>query len=138
MLAGCALAVEASAGEREFLPKLLSKWFYRGRFASHERLPGPDYPDGQIVWRLYAPVRQGRVRRFASRFGLGDHNIQMTSRVIASIGISASPAHSTHRASLETGRTVRFDHRPDEFPGTIRGTVVQTHRAPRYCREYDI
>jgi len=133
--------LDAAAGSRQLLPQLAIKVITtRGtlRRATTCYL-GPEYPRGQIVWRLYGNFEQDEFVAQPSENGLDGVPIEEAEEFLLSLGVNAAPRPEAFDYSSDYRRFLKTVVDRLDYPQTVRGRLCHSADEVRaWCTHYDI
>ncbi len=132
---------EASRGARQVLPQLNIKVITTRKTLQRATTCylGPDYPRGQIVWRLYERFGQDEFVGQASDNGLGGLATEKAEGFLEALGVNAAPRFEQFRSGDDHQRFLQAVVDGLDYPRTVRGQQCKTpDDVRRLCREYMI
>ena len=132
---------DASAESRQVLPQLAIKVI-----TTHGTLQrattcylGPDYPRGQVVWRLYQQFGQDEFVGSQSDNGLSGLAADESESFLLALGVASSPRLDPFRSSTDYNRFRETVVDRLDYPTTVRGQPCNTPGDVRQiCRVYEI
>ena len=132
---------DASAGSNQVLPQIAIKVITtRGtlRRATTCYL-GPDYPQGQVVWRLYQKFGQDEFVGSQSDNGLSGLATDDVENFLLALGIASTPRIKPFGPSADYSRFRETVVDRMDYPRTVRGQLCDNPRDVRkLCRDYEI
>ncbi|MDO8750862.1 MAG: DUF3883 domain-containing protein [Dehalococcoidia bacterium] len=132
---------EASRGAQQVLPQLIIKVITTRKTLQRATACylGPDYPRGQIVWRLYERFGQDEFVGQASDNGLGGLATEDAERFLVALGVNADPRFEQFRSGSDYQSFLKAVVDRLDYPRTVRGQLCKTpDDVRRLCREYMI
>jgi len=133
--------ITASDGTQQALPQLSLKVITtQGNLRrATECYLGPDYPHGQIVWRLYGNFGEDEFVSSPSANGLDGLSVEQTETFLLAIGVNGTPLLKRHDSGDDYRRFCEAVIDSLDCPRTVRGNLCKTSEdVRRLCRYYAI